>query len=157
MIPEHSKGFTLVELLVVISIIAILATIGYTIYSNAQKSVRDGKRKADIQAIHQALEQSRSQSTTYPSVATQSCNPTGITGNPNCPTTDTGDAAQWTTAVGGGSLYGGGTAPKDPLNKRDTINYTYYYNGAGSICIWRLEVNSPAVSGVSDFCISPQQ
>lgn len=50
------NGFTLVELLVVISIIAILSVIGITIFSSAQKSARDSKRRADIDSIAKALE-----------------------------------------------------------------------------------------------------
>lgn len=51
------SGFTLVELLVVISIIAILSTIGITVYSGVQKTAQDTKRKVDINAIAKAYEQ----------------------------------------------------------------------------------------------------
>jgi prepilin-type N-terminal cleavage/methylation domain-containing protein len=53
---KSSKGFTLVELMVVIAILALLATVGITIYSGAQKNSRDSKRKTDIQSISKALE-----------------------------------------------------------------------------------------------------
>lgn len=52
----NSPGFTLVELLVVIAILAILATIGITVFGNVQKNARDARRKADIDAIAQAME-----------------------------------------------------------------------------------------------------
>lgn len=55
------KGFTLVELLVVISIIAILSVIGVVVFGNTQTSARDGKRKADIDAIAKTMETSYSQ------------------------------------------------------------------------------------------------
>lgn len=51
------NGFTLIELMVVIAIMAILATIGFSVYSGAQKGVRDGRRKADVDSIAKALEQ----------------------------------------------------------------------------------------------------
>jgi type IV pilus assembly protein PilA len=52
----NQKGFTLVELLVVITIIAILSVIGVTIFSGVQKNARDTRRKADIDSIAKALE-----------------------------------------------------------------------------------------------------
>lgn len=50
------SGFTLVELLVVISIIAILSVIGLTIFGDVQKKNRDARRKADINSIADAME-----------------------------------------------------------------------------------------------------
>lgn len=54
--PVHpKKGFTLVELLVVISIIAILSVIGITVFSGVQKSARDTKRREDLAALANAV------------------------------------------------------------------------------------------------------
>ncbi|MBI2330353.1 type II secretion system protein [Candidatus Daviesbacteria bacterium] len=53
---QDKRGFTLVELLVVVAIIAVLSVIGITIFSGVQKSARDARRKADINAISNALE-----------------------------------------------------------------------------------------------------
>lgn len=50
-------GFTLLEILVVIGIIAILVGLGATSYSTAQKKARDAKRKGDLKAIQNAFEQ----------------------------------------------------------------------------------------------------
>lgn len=50
------KGFTLVELLVVISIIAVLSVIGITIFSSTQKEARNSRRRSDIDAIAKAME-----------------------------------------------------------------------------------------------------
>jgi len=54
---KFKRGFTLLELLVVISIIVILITMGLSSYSTAQKKGRDAKRKSDIKEIQGALEQ----------------------------------------------------------------------------------------------------
>jgi prepilin-type N-terminal cleavage/methylation domain-containing protein len=51
------SGFTLLELLVVISIIVILITLGLSSFATAQKKGRDAKRKSDIKEIQTALEQ----------------------------------------------------------------------------------------------------
>lgn len=51
-----SKGFTLVELLIVISIIAILAVISSAVYSNMTSNARDARRISDVNAISSALE-----------------------------------------------------------------------------------------------------
>lgn len=51
------KGFTLIEILVVMGIIAILLTLGTASYATAQKKARDTKRKQDLQDVQNAVEQ----------------------------------------------------------------------------------------------------
>ena len=53
----QKKGFTLLELLVVISIIGILVALGAVAFSTAQKKGRDAKRRGDIKAMQNAFEQ----------------------------------------------------------------------------------------------------
>lgn len=50
------KGFSLIELLVVVTILAILFTIGIAAFRNVSGNARDAKRKADVEAIAKALE-----------------------------------------------------------------------------------------------------
>lgn len=52
-----NNGFTLLELLVVIGIIAILVALATVSYSATQKQGRDSKRKQDLVAVQNALEQ----------------------------------------------------------------------------------------------------
>ncbi len=50
-------GFTLLELLVVISIIGILVAMGAAAFTNAQQKSRNARRRADIKSMQTALEQ----------------------------------------------------------------------------------------------------
>ncbi len=49
-------GFTLIELMVAIAIVAVLATIGITVFTGLQKNGRDTRRAGDINAISKAFE-----------------------------------------------------------------------------------------------------
>ena len=54
---QQRKAFTLLEMLVVIGIIAVLLGMGALSYSTAQRKARDAKRKLDISAVKNAMEQ----------------------------------------------------------------------------------------------------
>lgn len=54
---RNNWGFTLIEILVVIAIIAILISIGMASYTTAQRQGRDAKRRGDLKSIQNALEQ----------------------------------------------------------------------------------------------------
>lgn len=60
------KGFTLVEVLVVATIISLLATIGFVSFSSFSRQSRDARRKADLENVRGALELYRSDSDYYP-------------------------------------------------------------------------------------------
>lgn len=64
--PLTIRGFTLVELLVVMSIIGVLASLGVGSYMNAQLRGRDAQRKSDLKQISNALEIYYSDHGTYP-------------------------------------------------------------------------------------------
>lgn len=63
----NKKGFTLVELMVVMAIIAILATAGISSYGSYIKRARDTARFADLKAIETALISYQSVNGRYPS------------------------------------------------------------------------------------------
>lgn len=50
------KGFTLIEMLVVISLIGILAALALVSFQNSQKQARDTQRKSDLRQYQNALE-----------------------------------------------------------------------------------------------------
>ncbi len=52
-----TTGFTLMELLIVISIIGILVTIAMVSFTSAQKTARDTRRVNDMKAMQNAWEQ----------------------------------------------------------------------------------------------------
>jgi prepilin-type N-terminal cleavage/methylation domain-containing protein len=56
LLKRDQQGFTLVELLVAIAIIAILAIIGLTVFTGLQRGARDATRRSDVQAISKAME-----------------------------------------------------------------------------------------------------
>lgn len=66
---NQNKGFTIVELLIVIVVIGILALLVITTYSGIQAKARNAKRQTDVQALQTQLEAFFSQNGYYPSRA----------------------------------------------------------------------------------------
>jgi len=63
---QKKCGFTLMELLVVITIIAVMMAGAIISYSSITTRSRDSKRKSDIEQIRQALEMYRADNLVYP-------------------------------------------------------------------------------------------
>lgn len=73
---KHLRGFTIVEIIIVIVVIGILATVGIVSYGGMQARARDTERKADIDSMATALETYYEQSGRYPDHTTMA----GLTG-----------------------------------------------------------------------------
>jgi len=65
-LKNKSKGFTIVELLIVIVIIAILATLVIVTFTGIQAKARDSQRQTDINAVDSHLEAFYAENGYYP-------------------------------------------------------------------------------------------
>lgn len=69
-IKMFKKAFTLIELLIVVSIIGILISISIFGLMGARESARDAKRKSDLEMVRSGLELYKSDCGTYPTSIT---------------------------------------------------------------------------------------
>lgn len=124
----QKKGFTLLEMLIVLGIIAILLSVMTISFSAAQKKTRDAKRKSDLKMIQNAFEQ-------YYAICGYSY-PTSL----------------GTSVACGASPAIISVIPVDP-QKGTEYAFTSLDSGAGfSICTNYLESESPA-----NYCVYNQQ
>lgn len=120
------KGFTLVELIIVITIIGILATLGFANYQTSMQRARDGKRKADLEQIRSALEMCRTDTRSYP-----------LTGGFSF----------------GGSLSCGGQTYMNPVPVDPKNSTPYIYTYSGSANSYTLCANQLEIEGTS-YCVT---
>lgn len=113
------RGFTLIEMVVVISIIGILAAMLVPTVSGMVAKARDARRKSDIQKIALALEMWRDQNGRYPTPDEAGTNSCG-----GWRASDTSDFMQILVTSGFLKAY-----PADPINTGDGCSgycYSYY-------------------------------
>lgn len=79
---RSQKAFTLIELLITISIITVLTAIAISTFTSLQKSARDAQRKADLSTIQSALEQYHADQNNYPITGNVGIGTSALT-NPN--------------------------------------------------------------------------
>lgn len=160
------RGFTLIEILVVIALIGVLAGLMIVAFQGTRRSSRDGKRKADLEQIRSALEMYKADKGSYPACTNWSFD--GI-----C----LGNVVSWGHNLGlscdclplklAGIGAASGTAvylnplPVDPIqfDYGDARNRAYYYDGsANSYSLYaKLEdtndpsINCPSGCGLVNF------
>lgn len=122
-----NKGFTLIEVLVAATIIAILAAIGMVSYAQAAKRSRDAKRRADLAQIQAALEMWRTDNSTYPAGS-----------DVNLASSDLGLVSGYIAAM-----------PKDPKPS----SFSYYYTAISSYA-YCLSAAVENTSEATDQCPS---
>ncbi len=66
MFKNHKQGFTVIELIVVISVIGILLAISVLAYTQVQKQARDDARSADMTMLQNQLEKFYEKNGEYP-------------------------------------------------------------------------------------------
>ena len=125
------KGFTLVELLVVIAIIGILSTLSVVSLNSARAKSRDARRLSDIKQIRTALDMYYDSSSTYP----VSCPALG-TGNCACLTSVGWTNTSTTNCTGTIFMQ---KVPSDPLSSG---TYVYTSSGQSYEIVYKLEANS---------------
>lgn len=112
-VNRHKRGFTLVELMIVITIIAILATIATVSFTRVQKQARDTKRKAEVKNLQTALQAYYVEKIAYPVISTPTISstaltalePTYISDVPTAPSGTTGTNADY-MYISDGTIYG---------------------------------------------------
>jgi len=133
MVPntKHKPGFTLIEVLVAATIIALLTSIGVVSYQAANRQARDAKRKADLEQIRAALQIYRGDCGAYPADVSF-----GNSLTDDC----TGSPVTYMQQV-----------PQDP--KSPTWNYAYSLSGTSYVLCAYLE-SGPVSSNCPGICPS---
>lgn len=115
---KERKGFTLIEILIVVAIIAILASVVLVGLGPTQEAGRDARRISDLSEVQNGLELYYNKYGIYPGTAA------GVVGAPAATTWASVSASVTGANVGITSAF-----PNDPSSGK---SYQYWYNAANS-------------------------
>ena len=110
---QRQSGFTLIEILIVMVIIGILATLSIGSFQSSQQKARDAERKSDLQQIANSLEAYYSDHRQYPEHSMNN-KILGCVAEAEC---------DWGTAFSDGNTTYMIELPADPKDSQ----YNYYY------------------------------
>lgn len=149
---RKNTGFTIVELLIVIVVIAILASISIVAYTGIQSRARDTQRRSDIASFTKALELYYLENGEYPSITAPAS-----TINPSWATTADSSWGVLLSQLKPFATGLGSDPVKNPgvnilTNPTTSYNYAYFSNNNGVYCgsaknqmyilVYRLENNA---------------
>ena len=140
---QQQKGFTIIELIVVIAIIAVLAAIVITNVNGYMAKARDSRRAADIRNIQVALAMYYASNGNYPA--------SGGATSPNGSWSNSNDSS-WTTLATALNPYVS-SLHKDPNQSSSDwpggtgYSYAYFSLGYGCSQQWYMLVYKPEISG----------
>ncbi len=137
---KRKKGFTLLELLVVISIIAVLLAISASAFISSRVTARDAKRKTDIEQIRGALELFKADKGSYPNSANGG--------------QDSGDAATALLVLTQSPVY----MAKLPPDPGGLNNYYYQYiSASGGYALCAALERVPSGTSSVNYCTGSSQ
>lgn len=129
---SDSKGFSLIELLVVITILAIISTVAYTSFSGATDKAKNSKRVENLASIETALQAFKQEKQYYPMPSAKSAtnywgydNAASATTKNTLTVVKSGDNITGVTAattIGGGKVMD--TAGTNQVGAKGTIDST---------------------------------
>lgn len=145
---KQKQGFTLIEILIVVAIIAILASVVLVGLGPTQQQGRDARRLSDLRETQTALELYYNKNGTYPSASSWSALSTAITGAnigitqalPSDPTNNTtyyynyGVASDGASYVIGATLENKSNSALTGYNPPTNIPSGFSLGGTGTVC-----------------------
>lgn len=140
---SERKGFTLIEILIVVAIIGILASIAIVGLGPIQKRGRDARRISDLRSIQNGLELYFSKCGYYPGGA--------VAAGAACPAFAA--AANYTamvTAIKSTPDIAIRAMPADPLSSNPAYTYTYNTGGSGTAYVISATLEDTTNSALSD-------
>lgn len=143
-----SRGFTIVELVIVIVVIAILATISIVSYSGFTSRANDAKIKANVASVQKVAEAYNADTGAYPETIADFTTGSTSTKLPN-----------GVTVIAGAAGTAGAFPTNDPITELGTLNektYTVAYScltsctspAGGRLSYWDFSTNARSANTV---------
>ena len=146
---RRRNSYTLIEILVVVTIIGLIAAISTVSYTILSKQSRDATRKADLEQVRSAIEMYRSNNASglYPTGFTMPCNSV--------------------VAINDATNTYLSRIPQDPKCSTSIPTYNYYYSSDGldytiaaylertSSCLVPMGADSCGTGKACNYCLGP--